>query len=77
MPSPSTQEDGPLVEIDVVSKLMFAMGKISLRVTQILTLFDQMHGFVAQQQSQFRLVMMSFTTSSLINDALERRQHLS
>lgn len=48
--TPLLKEDGPLVEIDVVSKLMFAMGKISLESYADINLFDQMHGFVAQQQ---------------------------
>ncbi|CAK1853817.1 DNA-binding MltR family transcriptional regulator [Vibrio crassostreae] len=47
--TPLLKEDGPLVEIDVVSKLMFAMGKISLETYADIGLFEQMHGFVIKQ----------------------------
>ncbi|MGR5539068.1 MltR family transcriptional regulator [Vibrio campbellii] len=47
--TPLLKEDGPLVEIDVVSKLMFAMGKISMETYADIGLFDQMHDFVCQQ----------------------------
>ncbi|MFM2587744.1 MltR family transcriptional regulator [Vibrio sp. TBV020] len=46
--TPLLKEDGPLVGIDVVSKLMFAMGKISLETYADLNLFDQMYGYVCQ-----------------------------
>jgi len=48
--TPLLREDGPLVEIDVASKLMFAIGKISLETYAHINLFDQMYGFVAQKK---------------------------
>lgn len=45
--TPLLKEDGPLVEIDVIAKLMFAMGKISLETYADIGLFDQMNDFVA------------------------------
>ncbi len=38
---PLLKEDGPLVTTDVVSKLVFAMGKISLETYSDIGLYDQ------------------------------------
>ncbi|MEZ9923485.1 MltR family transcriptional regulator [Vibrio breoganii] len=45
---PLLKEDGPLVATDVVSKLMFAMGKISLETYADIGLFNQMLDFVSK-----------------------------
>ncbi len=50
--TPLLKEDGPLVETDVVSKLMFAMGKISLETYADIGLFEQMHDFAKQQSEK-------------------------
>jgi DNA-binding MltR family transcriptional regulator len=50
--TPLLKEDGPLVEIDVVSKLMFAMGKISMETYADIGLFDQMYEYVRQQPEE-------------------------
>lgn len=39
--APVLKEDGPLATSDVVSKLMFAMGKISLETYADIGLYDQ------------------------------------
>ncbi|CAH0536044.1 MltR family transcriptional regulator [Vibrio marisflavi] len=47
--TPLLKEDGPLVKMDVTSKLMFAMGKISLETYADIGLFDQMYQYVCAQ----------------------------
>lgn len=47
--TPLLKNDGPLVEVDVVSKLMFAMGKITLETYADIGLFDQMYDYVSKQ----------------------------
>ncbi|MCG6237678.1 MltR family transcriptional regulator [Vibrio diabolicus] len=46
---PLLKEDGPLVTTDVVSKLMFAMGKISLETYADIGLYDQVLEYVVSQ----------------------------
>ncbi|CDT13319.1 putative DNA-binding transcriptional regulator [Vibrio coralliirubri] len=46
---PLLKEDGPLVTTDVASKLMFAMGKISLETYADIGLFDQMYEYTSKQ----------------------------
>ncbi|TOM86594.1 MltR family transcriptional regulator, partial [Vibrio parahaemolyticus] len=46
---PLLREDGPLVTTDVVSKLMFAMGKISLQTYADIGLYDQVLEYVVTQ----------------------------
>ena len=46
---PLLKEDGPFVTTDVVSKLMFAMGKISLETYADIGLYDQVLEYVVSQ----------------------------
>ncbi|EPN4955196.1 MltR family transcriptional regulator [Vibrio diabolicus] len=46
---PLLKEDGPLATTDVVSKLMFAMGKISLETYADIGLYDQVLEYVVSQ----------------------------
>ncbi|MBR9786518.1 transcriptional regulator [Vibrio sp. J1-1] len=49
---PLIQEDGPLVSTDVVSKLIFAMGKISVETYADIGLYDQMLDYALQQSAK-------------------------
>ncbi|MBR9872807.1 MAG: transcriptional regulator [Vibrionaceae bacterium] len=49
---PLIQEDGPLVTTDVVSKLIFAMGKISVETYADIGLYDQMLDYALQQSAK-------------------------
>ncbi|MCG9595784.1 transcriptional regulator [Vibrio sp. Isolate25] len=52
--APLIKEDGPLVTTDVVSKLVFAMGKISLETYADIGLYDQMLDYALQQPTKLR-----------------------
>ncbi len=49
---PLLKEDGPLATTDVVSKLMFAMGKISLETYADIGLYDQVLEFAVTQSEK-------------------------
>ncbi len=50
--APLIQESGPLVTTDVVSKLIFAMGKISIETYADIGLYDQMLDYVENQPTK-------------------------
>ncbi len=50
--APLIREDGPLVTTDVVSKLIFAMGKISLETYADIGLYDQMLDYALNQPAK-------------------------
>ncbi|MEF1262745.1 MltR family transcriptional regulator, partial [Vibrio harveyi] len=49
---PLLKEDGPLATTDVVSKLMFAMGKISLETYADIGLYDEVLEFAVTQSEK-------------------------
>lgn len=53
---PLLKEDGPLMSRDVMSKLMFAMGKIKLETYADLGLYEQMLEFVLTQSTKLKFV---------------------
>lgn len=69
--TPLLKEDGPLVEIDVVSKLMFAMGKISLETYADIGLFNQMHEYVIQQSEKIHF------TDDVVYDFISNQSSLT
>ncbi|MGY3572342.1 MltR family transcriptional regulator [Vibrio paucivorans] len=53
---PLLKDDGPLVTTDVMSKLMFAMGKISLETYADIGLYDQVLEYAASQPESVEFV---------------------
>ncbi len=60
--APLIRENGPLVTTDVVSKLIFAMGKISLETYADIGLYSQMLDYAQQQD-----VELSFDDDMVYN----------
>ncbi|CAM2980177.1 MltR family transcriptional regulator [Vibrio diazotrophicus] len=52
--APLIEKDGPLVTTNVVSKLVFAMGKLSVETYADIDLYDQMLDYVLKQPTKLR-----------------------
>ncbi|AYV20142.1 Mannitol operon repressor [Vibrio mediterranei] len=68
---PLLKEDGPLVTTDVVSKLVFAMGKISLETYSDIGLYDQVLEYALSRPEK-----VSFS-DDMIYDFIENQAILS
>ncbi len=68
---PLLKEDGPLVTTDVVSKLVFAMGKISLETYSDIGLYDQVLEYALSRPEK-----VSFS-DDMIYDFIESQAILS
>ncbi len=66
---PLLREDGPLVTTDVVSKLMFAMGKISLQTYADIGLYDQVLEYVVTQPEKIAF------TDDVIYDFIKTKRY--
>lgn len=66
---PLIGEDGPLVKTEVVSKLIFAMGKISLETYSDIGLYTQMLDYAVKQKTKMGFdndMMYEFLTNQSI-----------
>ncbi|WP_372041050.1 MltR family transcriptional regulator [Vibrio artabrorum] len=68
---PLLKEDGPLVTTDVASKLMFAMGKITLQTYADIGLFDQMYDYTSKHSQAILF------DDDMVYDFISNQSHLA